>query len=71
MELKPHEIKVIDMLVSGVVSSDILSSIKSNPDITDYYTTGHGYFLTITNSDLPARHIICHEPMIIDKSSGV
>jgi len=59
------------MLMSDVISSNVMNSIKTNPAITDYYTTGHGYFLTITNSDLPIERIVCHEPMIIGECNGV
>jgi len=71
MKLKPHEIKVMDMLVSNVVSSNTMNSIKTNPNITNYYTTGHGYFLTITDTDLPIERIVCHKPMIIGECNGV
>ena len=71
MKLKPHELRVMDLLVSDVISSNIMNSIKTNPTITDYDITGHGYFITITNSDLPIERIVCHEPMIIGESNGV
>ena len=71
MKLKAHEIIVIDLLLSNVISSDAISSIKSNPNITDYYTTGHGYFLTVTSLYLPKERIVCHELMIIGESNGV
>lgn len=71
MQLKPHEIRIIDMLVSEVVPSSTMDSIKTNPTITDYYTTGHGYFLTIKNLDLPWKRIVCHKPMIIGECKGV
>lgn len=71
MRLKPHEIKAMDMLVSGVISSNTMNSIKTNSTITDYYTTGHGYFLTIKDANLPIEHIVCHEPMIIGECNGI
>ncbi|MFK5947959.1 MAG: hypothetical protein QM500_04200 [Methylococcales bacterium] len=71
MELKPHEIRVIEMLVSDVISSETLNIIKRNPNITDYNVTGHGYFLTIVNTDLPIERIVCHTPMIIGECNGV
>ena len=49
----------------------MIESIKTNPNITDFYTTGHGYFLTLTNLELPNERIVCHEPMIIGESNGV
>jgi hypothetical protein len=71
MNLKPHEINVIYILLSGIISSDVIESINTNPNITDFYTTGHGYFLTLTNLELPNERIVCHEPMIIGESNGV
>lgn len=71
MNLKPHEINVIDILLSSIISSDVIESIKTDPDITDFYTTGHGYFLSLTNLELPNHRIVCHEPMIIGESNGI
>ena len=71
MKLKAHEIKVIDILASNVVSSDIVNSIKADPTITDIRVTGHGYFLTITHSGLPAKRIVCDKPMIIGSCNEI
>ena len=71
MKLKPHEIRVIDMLVSDVISSSTMNSIKTNPTITDYWTTELGYFLTITDAGLPIERIVCHKPRIVGECNGV
>ena len=71
MKLKAHEIKVIDMLASNIASSETMNSIKINPIITDFHTTGHGYFLTVTHSDLPSKRIVCDKPIIIGSHNGV
>jgi len=71
MELKPHEIEIIDILASDVISSDAMNNMKINPTVTDYHTTGHGYFLTITNPDLPIERLVCDKPLITGECNGV
>ena len=71
MKLKPHEIRVLDMLVSDVISSKTMNNIKTNPTVTDYYTTGHGYFLTVEDAGLPVERIVCDEPVIIGECNGI
>ncbi len=71
INLKPHEQKVLDILVSGTIPDDVLKEIKINPTITEYDVTGNGYFLTIKHPSLPIDRIVCDEPMLIGECDGV
>ncbi len=69
--LKPHEQKVLDILVSGTIPDDVLRDIKVNPRIVAYDVTGNGYFLTIEHPSLPMDRIVCDKPMLIGECDGV
>ena len=71
MELKPHEIEIIDILASDVISSDTMNNIKTNPTVKDCHSTGHGYFIIIANPNLPAERIVCDKPIITGECNGV
>ena len=69
--LRKHEKIVLDRLVSGTIAPDLLEKIKENARISDYYATGYGYFLTIEHAELPAKRIVCSEPMVVGDNAGI
>jgi hypothetical protein len=69
--LKSHEQIVLDILVLGIIPDAILKDIKSNPIITKYDVTGHGYFLTIKHPSLPLKRTVCNTPILIGECGGI
>ena len=71
MELKDHEKVVIGIFLSHVFSSELIEKIKNTPDISDYYVTGNGYFLTVKHPDLPSERAVYSDPIIIGNSDAI
>ena len=69
--LKPHELAVLEVLISKVIPEDILQEIKNDPHISAYDVTGNGYFLTIKHPRLPEKRIVCDKPLLIGESGGI
>jgi hypothetical protein len=69
--LKNYEQKVLDLLVSGVFSSDELNRIIRESKLVSYEYTGSGYFLEISHPSLPNKRIVCDKPIVIGKADGI
>ncbi len=71
IDIKGYEKVVIDKLASNHVSSHILEDIKTNSEVTDFYTTGNGYVLTVRHNQLSEKRIVCDTPSVIGEAEGV
>jgi hypothetical protein len=62
---------VIDILVAGTLTPDLISSLKRDGSLVSYEYTGYGYFLKVAHTLLPETRIVCSEPMVKGTSGGI
>jgi hypothetical protein len=65
------EEEVIDKLVGGTLTPELISSLKRDGLLVSYQYTGYGYFLTVTHTLLPAARIVCSQPMVMGTSGEI
>jgi len=69
--LKSYEKKVLNLLLSEILSSVQLKELMRNAKLISYKYTGCGYFLTIAHPDLPKERIVCSKPTLIGEVDGI
>ena len=65
------EEEVIDKLVVGTLTPELISSLKREGSLVSYKYTGYGYFLSVARPLLPNTRIVCDEPMLSGTSGDI
>ncbi len=65
------EEEVIDKLLKGSLTPDVISSLKQDGSLVSYEYTGYGYFLNVAHPLLPEIRMVCSEPIVIGTSGDI
>jgi hypothetical protein len=68
---KPFEVEALRLLVAPVLGIEITDDIVKNAELVGYEYSGCGYFLTVKHGSIPAKRIVCHEPLVLCRSGEV
>ena len=64
MNLKPHELSVVNILCSNVLSKRQIESLRSEVRKVEFEPTGVGYHLVVRNKELPLENTVCNTPFV-------
>jgi hypothetical protein len=65
--LKSFEKSVINLLTADVLAAWQVDEVCSNGKLVGLDFTGHGYFLTLSSSDLPIERLVLDSPSVNGK----
>lgn len=69
-ELLEFEKELIDVLCGQILTREQRRLAKEEAPVVDFYTTGHGYFLTVRHVKLPEERKICDKPIVSGARRG-
>jgi hypothetical protein len=68
---RPHELEVLRLLVAPALGAEAVDAIARDSELVGLEHTGVGYFLTVRHASLPAKRMVCSEPMLTGRSGQV
>lgn len=68
---KKYEIKVLELLVSRVLSPQQVDAVVRDGTFVSYEYSGCGYFLTAAHPSLPKERTVCHQPIVMGHTESV
>jgi hypothetical protein len=66
-----HELEVLRLLVTPVLGAEVVSTIARDSELVGIKHTGVGYFLTVRHASLPAKRLVCSEPVLTGRAGEV
>lgn len=65
------EEEVIDIIVAGTLTPELISSLKRDGSLVSYEYTGYGYFLKVAHPLVPKSRMVCDQPMVTGTSGDI
>src|SRR4051812_24589254 len=68
---RSFEIEALQHLVAPVLGVEITDAIIRDADLVGYKYSGCGYFLTVKHPSIPAKRIVCGDPIVVARAGDI
>ena len=68
---RPFEVEALRHLVVPVLGAAVTDEVVRDSELVGYEYSGCGYFLTVRHPSLPARRVVCSDPIVVGRFGDV